>query len=215
MGTYSTRVARAVERRVLSRLPIVGSGDPLDRAALESGLAELQLDLAALADGLRGPATTAGRRVLEHGRKEAQRMLNTALPPDAATRIFVHDYAENAVLRMKYAGQAQVDQIRKAIEDYVEGDSMRADIEHSLWVSRNRSAFVARDNSYKFHRLAVAEWCARGGSEYGFYVTRRDERVRPGHHANDGKKFRWDSPPATLQEPNCRCRMVPVEVDLL
>jgi SPP1 gp7 family putative phage head morphogenesis protein len=211
MRTYAARVERAVERRVLSRLPVLGSGDPLDLAALEGGLAELSADLQTLASGLRPRAVSAGAKVSEHGRKEVSRMLQVEVPKDAHSAFAVHNYAENAVLRMKHAGSAQVAQIRHAIANYTEGDSMREDIRHALWVSRNRAAFVARDESYRFHRLTVAEWSTRAGSSHGIYVTARDERVRATHRAHDGKVFPWGEPPSTLMEPNCRCRLLPVE----
>lgn len=47
--------------------------------------------------------------------------------------------------------------------------------------------------------------------------TMRDEKVRHTHRENDGKKFRWDKPPATGHpgwEPNCRCIPEPVFLDL-
>jgi SPP1 gp7 family putative phage head morphogenesis protein len=211
MRVYAARVERAVERRVLSRLPVLGSGDPLDLAALEQGLSELAADLHVLADRLHPRAVAAGTRVSEHGRREVSRMLSVEVPKDASAAFSVHNYAENAVLRMKSAGAAQVAQIRAAIANYTEGDSMREDIRHALWVSRNRSAFVARDESFKFHRATIAAWSSRAGSSHGIYVTCRDDRVRATHRANDGKVFPWGSPPSTLMDPGCRCRMLPVE----
>ena len=211
MRVYASRVEKAVERRVLSRLPVLGSGDPLDLAALEQGLAELAVDLHRLAEKLHPRALAAGARVSEHGRREVSRMMQVVVPKDASAAFAVHNYAENAVIRMKYAGEAQVSQIRSAIASYTEGDSMREDIRQALWVSRNRAAFVARDESYRFHRLTVAEWSTRAGSSHGIYVTARDERVRATHRAHDGKVFPWNSPPSTLMEPGCRCRLLPVE----
>lgn len=211
MRTYASRVERAVERRVLSQLPVLGSGDPLDLEALERGLEALSTDLRSLADGLRPRALSAGKRVSEHGRKEVARMMNVSVPKDASSVFSAHNYAEDAVLRMKAAGEAQVARIRKAIAEYVEGDSMREDIRSALWVSRNRSNYVARDASYRYHRATVAEWASRAGSSHAIYVTARDERVRATHAAHDGKVFEWSSPPSTLSEPGCRCRMLPVE----
>lgn len=42
--------------------------------------------------------------------------------------------------------------------------------------------------------------------------SRRDEKVRPAHRANDGHIFSWSTPPETGHpgtEPNCRCVAVP------
>lgn len=46
------------------------------------------------------------------------------------------------------------------------------------------------------------------------WVTRGDDRVRPTHASNEGKYFRWDSPPATTGHPGydwgCRCKATSV-----
>lgn len=214
MRTYANKVERQVERRVLARLPVLGSGDELNVPALEAGLAELQNDLNALANQLREPALRSAKRVSEHGRKEVSRMLQVVVPPNPHSALVDAEHAQNTVLRMLAAGDAQIAQIRKSIAGYVEGASMRETIKQGLWVSRNRSAFIARDESYKLHRKTVADWAQRTGSTHGIYVTARDERVRETHKANDGKVFRWDEPPTTLSEPNCRCRMLPVEATI-
>ncbi|WP_333822912.1 phage minor head protein [Pinisolibacter sp.] len=42
--------------------------------------------------------------------------------------------------------------------------------------------------------------------------SRRDEKVRPAHRANDGRIFSWSTPPETGHpgmEPDCRCVAVP------
>ena len=52
-----------------------------------------------------------------------------------------------------------------------------------------------------------------GISEYR-WGTAGDERVRETHEANDGKVFRWDTPPAETGHPGndvqCRCTARPI-----
>lgn len=73
------------------------------------------------------------------------------------------------------------------------------------------------------YRRAFVEYLRKGtpirlgrkqGQASGRYVwrTRRDERVRASHRANDGRIFDWDDPPATGhpgEDYGCRCRAVP------
>lgn len=222
MDTYAARVSTLVEKLVIGKLPIVGSGDPLDRAALDRGLAELQTALDQLAQKARAPAGTAAKRVLEQSRREAARVLKLDVPPSPEReKLAIHDFQKQVVGRLHAAGQAQVARIRKAIAEYEEGASMRKDILDQLWVSRNRGRFIARDECYGLATDTLKMWAQRMGSEEYQWVTCKDDRVRPGHAALDGTTQRWSSPPNTGhgegnnhpgQAPNCRCRALPVEV---
>ena len=221
MSTYTTRAEALVERLVLSKLPVVGSGDELDRGALEAGLADLGEQLDVLAERTRRSTQAAANRAAQHARGETQRILNMAIPKrDPRVTLVAHDFAEAGVARMKRAGVAQVAQIRKNIAAYVEGESMRAEILRALWVTRNRAQAVARGVVYGVQTQLIASYAqAVGGTSY-IWCTRRDERVRHGHSALDGRTFRWDAPPNTgngegNNHPSgavsCRCRALPLE----
>lgn len=84
-------------------------------------------------------------------------------------------------------------------------------------VTASRAKLIARDQTSKmngaFNRVRQT---SIGIAKYR-WQTAGDERVRPTHHDNDGKVFRWDSPPSETGNPgddiNCRCVPIP-EFDL-
>ena len=223
MRTYAKRVEVLVNRLVVDRLPILGSGDPLDVAALESGLRELDVELDKLADRSRRSAYAAAKRASTHARQEAQRVLNVTLPKNDMTEAFrIQTFTDLGVARLRAAGTAQVARIRQAITQHVEGASMRQDILKSLWVSRVRGRMIARDQVYGLHVQSIGAWAQTVGSKKYTWHTRHDERVRYGHQRLDGRVFSWDDPPNTGRQegnnhpggagaPNCRCTAIPVE----
>ena len=207
-------------KRQLSKLPVVGSGDPLDLAALEAGIAELEAAMTTMAESSRRSATAAAKRSSQHARVEAQRILNVKIAADDF-RIpqAIQDFTDLGVFRMRKIAEAQAVSIRGAIAAHTEG-SLRADILHTLWVSRVRSQAIARDQVYGLHAEVLRAWSLAGGSETFVWHTRHDERVRAGHQRLDGKTFRWDTPPDTGggeghglpgTPHGCRCSAIPVE----
>ena len=73
---------------------------------------------------------------------------------------------------------------------------------------------LSRDQTTKLNAsLTKLRQESAGITEY-IWQTAGDERVRPTHKANDGKKFNWDKPPAKTGHPgtdiNCRCVAIPV-----
>jgi SPP1 gp7 family putative phage head morphogenesis protein len=215
---YAVRVQRLVERHVLERLPVLGSGDELDRTGLELGLAALQLDMVALAGRMRIPARAAARRGADHARKEVSRILNVKLPESPHLRVLAEDFAADNVRLFQRIAADQAERIRKAIADHQEGDSLREDILHTLWVARNRSRLIASDQVYRLQSAQIQSWARGGGSTHYVHVTRADERVRRSHRPHHGKTFSWAEPPPIGlpgHEPGCRCVPLPVEALVL
>jgi uncharacterized protein with gpF-like domain len=211
MSTHAERTRALVERHVLTRLPVLGSGDPLDLTALDDGIQQLHAELEHLASRVRRSARAAATRVSAHGRAEVGRVMRMQVPLDARAAFTIEAFENQQVDRLRRVARAQVEQIRKAIRTYAEGQSMRERILHSLWVTRNRGQVLARSECYQLHNQIVQEWAVSVGSEGGFYCTRQDELVRAHHAEHDGKYYRWGETPSTLGEPNCRCRMLPAE----
>ncbi|MBU9382095.1 minor capsid protein [Burkholderia gladioli] len=86
-------------------------------------------------------------------------------------------------------------------------------IHHETGVTERRAKLIARDQTSKLNSaITEARQTAIGIEEYE-WQTSGDERVRESHVENDGKVFRWDSPPAETGHPghdmNCRCVALP------
>lgn len=87
-------------------------------------------------------------------------------------------------------------------------------IQKSFGITHRRAKLIARDQTTKLNASLTKLRQEEVGVEEYIWQTSGDERVRPTHRANDGKKFRWDSPPAKTGHPgndvNCRCVARPV-----
>ena len=92
------------------------------------------------------------------------------------------------------------------------------EMQKSFGITRRRATLIARDQTKKLNSsLTKLRQQEIGVTEY-IWQTSGDERVRPTHAANDGKKFRWDKPPKTGHpgdEVNCRCVAIAVLDNIL
>lgn len=92
-------------------------------------------------------------------------------------------------------------------------------IQKSFGITRRRATLIARDQTTKLNASLTKLRQQEVGVEEYIWQTSGDERVRPTHRANDGKKFRWDTPPKITGHPghdvNCRCVARPVLDKLL
>lgn len=87
-------------------------------------------------------------------------------------------------------------------------------VRDALGVGRGRAKMIARDQVGKLTgNLAMMNQQASGVDEY-IWGTSLDDRVRPTHRTKEGKKFRWDTPPADTGHPGedfqCRCVAKPI-----
>lgn len=87
-------------------------------------------------------------------------------------------------------------------------------IEKSFGITRRRAKTIARDQTAKLNASLTKLRQQELGVESYEWQTSGDERVRESHRKNDGKIFRWDSPPAATGHPgndvNCRCVAIPI-----
>lgn len=88
------------------------------------------------------------------------------------------------------------------------------DIQKRFGITMRRANLISRDQTTKLNAsLTKLRQESAGITEYR-WQTSNDERVRPTHRANDGKKFRWDNPPKITGHPgtdiNCRCVAIPI-----
>lgn len=113
--------------------------------------------------------------------------------------------------------QKYLNQVKAAVEQaQINGSkvSLASDLEKIKGMTVNRAKLIARDQAAKFNAdLSEARQTNLGIEEY-IWTTSGDERVRETHAANDGKTFRWDSPPEATGHPGhdvqCRCIARPV-----
>lgn len=93
------------------------------------------------------------------------------------------------------------------------------EIKNSFGITDRRAKLIARDQTKKLNSSLTKLRQQELGVEEYIWQTVQDERVRPTHQANNGKKFRWDDPPAKTGHPgndvNCRCIARPVLDHLL
>ena len=87
--------------------------------------------------------------------------------------------------------------------------SMIKQISEKGGVSERRAKLIARDQTSKFNAALTQKRSENLGVEEYVWRTAEDDRVRPTHAANNGKTFRWDSPPPKTGHPSddvqCRC----------
>jgi SPP1 gp7 family putative phage head morphogenesis protein len=106
------------------------------------------------------------------------------------------------------------DIVRRRVRAGDRPETIQQDIRKRFKVSRNRARLIARDQTNKLNgALTRMRQTSLGIDEY-IWRTSRDERVRESHLEKEGRKFRWDRPPADTGHPgqdiNCRCNAEPV-----
>ena len=129
---------------------------------------------------------------------------------------------ENAALitSLEEDGIAQIERI--TLRGLRQGDryeDIAEAIQERLDVTESKAALLARDQVSKLNgALTKHRQTAVGVEEYTWRTT-GDDRVRPSHREHNGKKFRWDDPPAETGHPgedyNCRCNAEPDFTGLL
>lgn len=87
-------------------------------------------------------------------------------------------------------------------------------IQKSFGITHRRATLIARDQTTKLNASLTRLRQQEVGVEEYIWQTSEDERVRETHRQNNGKKFRWDTPPKVTGHPgndiNCRCFARPV-----
>lgn len=124
--------------------------------------------------------------------------------------------SQNAQL-IKSLPSQELEQVSQAIERGLQEGSPIKDIERELiqrfGITQRRAKLIARDQTSKLNASLTKLRQEQLGVEEYLWQTAGDERVRPTHKANDGKKFKWSNPPPTGHPGtavNCRCVAIPV-----
>lgn len=92
-------------------------------------------------------------------------------------------------------------------------ESLIGEVERIGNVTKSRAKLIARDQTSKMNSaFNEARQTSLGIEEY-VWQGAADERERASHRANNGKRFRWDQPPAKTGHPGhdvrCRCVAAP------
>lgn len=98
-------------------------------------------------------------------------------------------------------------------------ETIRKEIEKRFNVARSRAELIARDQVSKLNGQLTEMRQTELGVESYIWQDSDDARVRPTHKKNDGKEFRWKSPPSDTGHPGqdyqCRCWADPNLKDII
>ena len=104
--------------------------------------------------------------------------------------------------------------VERALVEGQRFSQVSTELQKRYGITRRRANLIGRDQTSKLNASLTRLRQQSAGVEEYIWQTSGDERVRPTHKAHDGKKFRWDDPPADTGHPgtdiNCRCVAIPV-----
>lgn len=108
--------------------------------------------------------------------------------------------------------------VQRSVLSGTRAETIREDVQGLLDVPVSRAKLISRDQVSKLNGDLTRVRQRNIGVEEYEWSTSQDERVRPMHRAKEGKRFRWDSPPADTGHPTediqCRCCAIAVFPDL-
>lgn len=172
-------------------------------------------------------ARDAGRRVAAHQRGELTRQTRAALgiEPvilDPAIPRTIEGFAhENAQLIRSLHGRT-LDQIEaiiiRAHTSGTRAEATAAEIEARYGVAERHARLIARDQIGKLNGSVTALRHEELGIASFVWRDAGDSRVRPRHRDLNGKRFRYDKPPAEGLPGHpiaCRCTQEPVFDEIL
>lgn len=115
-------------------------------------------------------------------------------------------------IETEYLSQVQ-NLIATSVRSGMRSEDIASELEDRYDVSRSRAELIARDQVGKFQGQLTELRQTDLGIEAYIWRDSGDARVRETHHANNGKRFTWDDPPAETGHPGedyqCRCGAEP------
>lgn len=104
--------------------------------------------------------------------------------------------------------------VERGLQQGTRFTNVARDIQKRFGITMRRANLIARDQTTKLNSSLTQLRQESTGITHYIWQTAGDERVRPTHRANDGKKFAWNKPPAQTGHPghdiNCRCVAIPI-----
>jgi SPP1 gp7 family putative phage head morphogenesis protein len=132
----------------------------------------------------------------------------------------MYAYAQQSTALIDSLSQEQVDKISGSIMRGVQAGTPWRDtaeeIRKGAGICDRRAKNIARDQTAKLNGAITRELQTSIGITHYIWRTVMDERVRPTHRANEGKKFSWSDPPSNTGHNHpagdvmCRCIAEPV-----
>lgn len=120
--------------------------------------------------------------------------------------------AENARLIRSLAEDVASRVERAVLQNYRDGGTAKQlakTLTGEFGFPQRRAKLIARDQTAKLASDLNEIRQRNAGIEKYDWSTSKDEPVRPTHRANEGKTFRWDTPPPVTGHPGhdvlCRC----------
>ncbi len=162
------------------------------------------------------------RRVAEFNRTQVDRQFSTVLGIAALRQErWLEDklsaFVTGNVELIKDITEKGASDVSKLLMARVEaGDSNRTiakAVRERLEITKRRAQFIARDQVAKLNGKLTELRQKEAGVEAYIWRAVKDGATRASHLQNDGKRFRWDSPPATGhpgEDYQCRCTAEPV-----
>lgn len=124
---------------------------------------------------------------------------------------------DNNVELIKTIPTEHLDRVQKAVLQGTDSGkdffSIKKDLMKIEGITKRRAKLIARDQVSKLNGNLNRMRQAQIGIKYYYWRTSEDERVRPTHEENNGKRFSWSDPPALTGNPGddiqCRCTADP------
>jgi SPP1 gp7 family putative phage head morphogenesis protein len=162
-------------------------------------------------------ADVIGVEIAKFNKKQSEKLNNSIFGFD----IFVDEpwlsdqlslFASQNAQLIKSLPEEELERVAGEIERGLQQGERFTDISRSIQksfgITHRRAKLIARDQTTKLNASLTKLRQEEVGVEEYIWQTSGDERVRATHRANDGKKFRWDDPPAKTGHPghdvNCR-----------
>ena len=105
-------------------------------------------------------------------------------------------------------------EIERGLQEGKRFKDVSKEIQKRFNITKRRANLISRDQITKLNSSLTRLKQESAGITQYIWQTAGDERVRPTHRANNGKKFNWDKPPEKTGHPgtdiNCRCVAIPV-----
>jgi len=157
-----------------------------------------------------------GRRINAHARRQVSGLLGVDLPALGPVDDLVVDafMRRNLELLLR-AGRDLVSRARTKMAQFSKPETQQRHITRLGKRFGWRWRLIAQDQVARFESEVIQNWALEAGQDGYYWVTCRDDRVRPGHAALEGRFVLWSQPPSTGAREGhnhagrsirCRCR---------